>query len=147
VKFLKMFGILFVLLCLVLPVSAEEPKTGSPETLKNDAPVVVYYFHGKRRCVTCQKLEAYAKETLDNNFADALKSGKIEWRVLDISTPENIHFVEDFGLVSQSLVLVREKDGKPDVWKNLDQIWQKVHNETDYMDYVAESIKAFMGQG
>lgn len=124
-----------------LPGLAARAETVSEKT--NDG-VIVYYFHGKRRCHTCGLLEKYAKETLDREFSEPLAAGDIQWRVLDVSQPENRHFVQDFGLVSQSLVLVRQRDGEVSRWKNLDQIWQKVRDETAYAEYVTEGIREFM---
>lgn len=114
------------------------------ETLGADETVVVQYFHGKRRCVTCRNLEKYAKETLDNFFAEELKNGKVQWRSTDVTQPNNRHLVEKYGLVSQSLVLVREKDGDEVAWKNLSEIWIKIRSESDYMEYVAQSLRDFM---
>jgi hypothetical protein len=132
-------------LAVMLPMPSGFAATSSETAAgKTDDGVIVYYFHGKRRCHTCGLLEEYAKETLDQKFSDALAKGEIQWRVLDVSKPENRHFVTDFGLVSQSLVLVRQADGEISRWKNLDKIWQKVRDETAYVEYVAEGIREFM---
>ncbi len=113
-----------------------------PETLSDT--LMVYYFHGKQRCRTCRLLESYAKETLDHIFPAEMAAGKITWLPLNISVPENRHFAEEYNLVSQSLVLVRVKDGKRTDWKNLDKIWLKVRDQEAYAAYVTDSIRQFM---
>ncbi|MEZ4528618.1 MAG: nitrophenyl compound nitroreductase subunit ArsF family protein [Desulfobacterales bacterium] len=129
--------------CMVFAASAEEAKD-SAASLKSDNSVIVNYFHGKRRCITCQKLEAYAKESLNTYFADELADKRIHWKVTDVSIPENAHFIQDFSLVSQSLVLTMQENGKQTKWQHLDQIWNLVRNQQAYMEYVRDSVKAFM---
>ena len=73
---------------------------------------VAYYFHGNVRCATCRKLEAYSEEAITKGFADELASGTLAWRVVNIDEPENKHFVQDFELVTKSLVLVEYRDGE-----------------------------------
>ncbi len=34
--------------------------------------VIAYYLHGDRRCATCIKLEAYAKESIETGFVGEL---------------------------------------------------------------------------
>lgn len=135
--------LLAILFFTISAASAEEMKDQSA-TLKSDKSVIVNYFHGKRRCVTCQKLEAYAKEALEINFADELANKTIQWKVTDMSTKENRHFAKDFNLVSQSLVLIMQKNGKQAAWKNLDRIWHLVRDEEAYIKYVRDSVKEFM---
>ena len=45
------------------------------ETETADSKVVVYYFHGNVRCMTCRTIEAYAKEAIESGLGDALKDG------------------------------------------------------------------------
>ncbi|GBC60011.1 hypothetical protein DENIS_0953 [Desulfonema ishimotonii] len=136
-----------MMFCISVPVTfGAEPGAKNRTAIRSENALIVYYFHGKRRCTTCKKLEAYAREALEKSFSGEVRDGRIEWRITDISTPENSHFVKDFGLVSQSLVLVRQEAGKQGGWKNLDQIWMKVRDKEDYIDYVSENIRQFMGK-
>ena len=117
------------------------------EKKKDDTPaaqVIVYYFHGDVRCETCRKLEAYAKETLDTFFAGELTSGKIAWQVVNVEQPQNEHFIQDYKLITKSIVLSEVTDGKELEWKNMDRIWQEVGNKQDYLDYIRDGIAKFM---
>ena len=82
-------------------VLVQERGSGSPspsEVSGNDVredQVVAYYFHGKARCATCQKLESYAHEALATGFARELAADRLSWRVVDTSLPENRHFLAD----------------------------------------------------
>jgi hypothetical protein len=117
-----------------------KPTVGIPEAKK----VAVYYFHNTIRCATCMRMEEYSKVALLAGFPDELKSGKVEWRVVNVQTPENQHFAEEFKLHMSSLVIVRFKDGKQMEWRNLEKIWDQVENMTDFVKYVQNNVKAFL---
>lgn len=115
-----------------------------PTTTEQDIQLIVYYFHGDVRCVTCHKLENYAKEVLEINFSDAITSGSIIWKPVNVDKPENKHFIQDYELVTKSIVLSRIVDGKETKWKNLDQIWQKVADKNEYLQYIHNDIVKFL---
>jgi hypothetical protein len=121
-------------------VSAEEP-------VASTAPdgVVAFYFHGNVRCETCKKIEAYADEAVHQGFADALQNGSLTWRVANIDEPENRHFIEDFQLVTRSVVLAEYRDGNVIRWKNLDKVWQLVRSKDSFVEYVQGEAREFLG--
>ncbi len=106
--------------------------------------VIAYYFHGTFRCPTCHKLEQYAKEVIETDFKDALASGRLEFKVVDVEDKGNEHFVNDYQLFTKSLVLSLVKDGKEIRSKNLDKIWEYVGNKQKYFDYVKSEIAGFL---
>jgi hypothetical protein len=137
------------------PVVEDEPVTATQSSqdystnietnnIKQGAQLIVYYFHGDMRCPTCHKLETYAKEALDTYFANELASKDIIWKVVNVDKPENRHFIQDYKLVTKSVVLSEINDGKEVEWKNLEQIWQKVGDKGSYLQYVRESILEFL---
>ena len=110
------------------------------EDVQQDNQLIVYYFHGDKRCPTCHKLETYAKEALDVYFADEIASKNIVWKIVNVDKTENSHFIRDYKLVTKSVVLSEVANGKEVGWKNLDQIWQKVGDKDGYLQYIRESI-------
>src|SRR3989338_8182119 len=113
--------------------------------LENANPAIVaYYFHGKVRCVTCQKLEQFSKEVLDTYFKGKLESGKLQFKIVNVEMKDNEHFAKDYKLYTKSLVLSLVKDGKEIKWKNLDKIWEYVGNKEKYADYVKTETKDFL---
>ena len=106
--------------------------------------VVVYYFHGAFRCPTCHKLEQYSREVIENNFKDALVSGELEFKVINIEDKENKHYVKDYQLYTKSLILSLIKDGKETKWINLDKIWEYVGNKQRFIDYVNSGVVDFL---
>jgi len=119
---------------------------GQPAQETSAGPTVIaYYFHGDKRCQTCLKLEAYAKEALETSFGDDFDSGRLEWRVVNVDQPGNAHFVEDFQLVTKSVVLVAMKDGDQSQWRNLERIWELVQDKSAYTEYVRDNAQEFLG--
>ena len=125
----------------VAPEERIEPVSKTEnEDVQQDNQLIVYYFHGDQRCPTCHKLETYAKEALDAYFADEIASKKIVWKIVNVDRTENSHFVQDYKLVTKSVVLSEVSNGKEVGWKNLDQIWQRVRDKDSYLQYIRDSI-------
>ena len=125
---------------------AVETDTAKSDTVKTSIPstekIIVYYFHGNMRCYTCYNLENYAKSEVESDFADAIKRGKLEWKTVNVETAGNEHFADDYKLYTKSVIISIIKDGKEVSWKNLDQIWQLVHEENKYREYIKKEVAA-----
>ncbi len=108
--------------------------------------VIAYYFHGTRRCVSCRKIETYSREAIETGFAEALKSGELEWLVFNTDKAENKHFLDDYELYTRSLVLAKIEDGEEIEWKNLEKVWQLLGDKDGFIQYVQTEVKSFLGQ-
>ena len=132
---MKKFIALILLSVLLLPAFGQEaPKSK----------VVAYYFHGDFRCPTCYRLEQYSKEAIDTHFKDALSSGKLEFKAVNVDEKANKHFVNDYQLYTKSLVLSLVKDGKEIKSKNLIKIWEYVGNKQRFFEYVTSEVQDFL---
>ena len=109
-----------------------------------DSEVVLYYFHGARRCNTCQTIESYAHEALEGKFKDALEAGTLNWTVLNTDESENAHFVKDFSLVSSSLVLVEVADEEVVRHQVLQEAWTLVRDKPRFIEYIQGSVGEFL---
>ncbi|MDD5246687.1 MAG: nitrophenyl compound nitroreductase subunit ArsF family protein [Candidatus Omnitrophica bacterium] len=110
----------------------------------SSAKVIAYYFHGSFRCPTCMNMEKYTKEAIDSNFKDALASGNLEFKVVNVEERGNEHFVNDYKLYTKTLILSMIKDGKEVKSKNLDKIWDLSRNKQKFIEYVTGEVNAFM---
>jgi hypothetical protein len=119
----------------------------APAVATAGAETIVYYFHGNVRCTTCRTIEAYADEAVHAGFPEALANGELEWRVVNIDEPQNRHFIQDFQLVTRSVVLAEYRGGEVVRSKNLDKVWQLVRNKQRFIDYVQSETKAFLAAG
>jgi hypothetical protein len=108
--------------------------------------VIAYYFHGNVRCMTCRAIEAQTQETIQGQFADALRDGFLEWRVVNIDTAGNEHFIKDYELTTRSVVLVELEDGKQTRWSNLPRVWELVHNPPAFSEYIATETRQYLEQ-
>jgi len=130
------------------PQTGREPGAPPPASAENTTAVdrvVAYYFHGNVRCTTCRTIESYAKEAIQTGFADALKDGRLEWRVVNVEESGNDHYVEDFQLTTRSVVLERLAEGKRQDWKNLQRVWELVRgNKDDFLMYIQDETRAYL---
>ena len=127
-------------------VWAEEPDKGAVSGAIGDG-VVAIYFHGNVRCATCKKIESYADEAVQSGFPKALEEGALAWRVFNIDEAENTHFIQDFQLVTRSVVLAEYREGKVVRWENLDKVWQLVRSKDSFVDYIQSETREFLAEG
>lgn len=116
-------------------------ENGSPEHK-----VIVYYFHGEKRCPTCRKFETYTTELMKTAFTGQQQSGTLEFRVVNVDDPGNKHFIYDYELTTKSVVLADFRDGEQANWKNLDRIWELVGDKEIFMDYIKGETEIFLGE-
>lgn len=123
--------------------------TGGKENLLGTAGqrpdrVVVYYFRATARCPSCITIENYTREAVESGFSDALGDGRLQWRVVNVEEPGNSHFIRDYRLYAQSVVVVEIKNGKQVRWKNLEQIWNLLGDKAAFIGYVQKEVGAYL---
>jgi len=123
--------------------TTKEAIAGSVEDQESDQ-YVIYYLHMNRRCMTCEKLQAYSDEAISSGFAEQLKDSSIIWRIVNFEQEGNEHYAKGYQLYSQSLIVSKLHDGKETDWKNLDKIWQLVGNKDKFISYVQSEVKDFI---
>ena len=130
------------LLVLVLSLGAPSypADKGAPPLVK----MVVYYFHATQRCATCMAIESYSKEILGTKYGAQLKAGVIQWQVVDVEQPKNRHFIQEYRLVSPSVVVVRIENGKRGRWQTLDKTWTLVRKKGEFVQYVQSNINKLL---
>jgi hypothetical protein len=126
-------------------VSSESVAAGPEAPSVQERQVVLYYFHGARRCKTCLSIEANALEVVRSEFAEELDSGALVWKVVNYDEPENDHFIKDFKLVSSSLVLVEMQGGEQVRFSVLHDAWSLARDERRFKKYVQKSVLDFLG--
>ena len=108
---MKKVFFLMLALCLGLTVGYGSNAKDSKSTSQKDV-VEVLYFHGKQRCATCMAIEKEAKTVVNGQFANAVKSGKLKFRIIDITKAENEAIANKYEITWSSLVVVKHKGGK-----------------------------------
>ena len=126
-----------------LNASVEQSAAAQPGAHK----VIAYYFHTNTRCSTCKKIEAFSQEAILQGFPDELKNGRLEMRIINYEQPENRHFIQDYKLVSKSLILANTVDGKQTAWTNLKMVWQLTGRKDAFLNYVRKEVRAYLAKG
>ena len=127
---------------LIPAAEASEPVSKpAKKELRN---IVAYYFNGNFRCGKCKKIEQYSQEAITKYFGKELKNGSLRFTVLNTDLPENKHFIQDYQLVTRSLVIVEFKDGKQVRWNNLGGVWQCVSSKETFLSYVQTEIQKYL---
>lgn len=127
------------------PGSSESVAAKAEASSDQERQVVLYYFHGARRCKTCLSMEANALETVKSEFADELDSGALVWKVVNYDEADNEHFIKDFKLVSSSLVLVEMQGGEQVRFEVLHDAWSLARDDWRFKKYVQKSVLDFLG--
>ena len=122
-----------------MPVASEVPAVAEARSH-----VVAYYFHVTQRCVTCATIEQYAFEALNTYFSPQIEEGTLELLSVDVQQPENAHYIRDFELEFQTLVVARYDDDRLDTWKNLADVWQLVQDKERFFLYVKTETDAIV---
>lgn len=131
------------LLLLFLPVTAGSAWADS----SGEGRVIVYYFHGTVRCETCLLIEAMAEGTLQADFPDELADGRLLWRPLSVDLPENAHFVTDFSLGANELVVLGQRDGGETAWEKVPDIWELAADPGRFRERLRDVVARFLGNG
>lgn len=106
--------------------------------------VIAYYSHATQRCPTCLKIEKYSHGIIDSLYGDRVKQGKLEFRSINTDDSANANFLTDYRLASQSLVLVRYKDGVRQKWEDMNRIWELVGDQEIFYAYVKDGVERFL---
>ena len=115
--------------------------TGKAPESKNKK-IIVCYFHGNIRCPACIDLENFTKAEVEASFAEAIRNGTMEWRVVNYDAKGNEHFLDDYKLYAQSVVIFTINDGKETSWKNLNRVWQLVQDERKFREFIRSEVAA-----
>jgi thiol-disulfide isomerase/thioredoxin len=127
------------------PVS-DSLKTTATQPQQQQRQLVVYYFMTTYRCPSCHYIEETTRAAINENFAEQLKSGRMVFKMLNVEEPANEHFAKDYQLYTKSVVLSDTKGGKETRWTNLDKVWQLIHNDRGFEDYIVKEVKAYLGE-
>lgn len=116
--------------------------TGRP--IGREPTVIAYYFHGNFRCASCVKIEALSRKAVTEGFPEELRSGRLEFREVNVDEAQNQHFIVKYQLSSQSLILVEVRDGRQIRWQNMEKVWTLLDSEKEFIPYVRDGVSGFL---
>lgn len=103
--------------------------------------LVVYYFHTTFRCRSCNMIEQFTKEAVESGFAEELKKGLVEMKVINVEEKGNEHFAEEYKLYTKSVIISDVRNGKEASWKNLEKVWQLLGDQDKFKEYIQTEVK------
>lgn len=112
----------------------------------NAAPdtVVVYYFHGNRRCHTCVGIQETISSTIQERFGQETASGALTFQEINFEDPANKHFVKEFGLSFSSMVVAANQGQKTVKWENCEKIWPLARDKAALAEYADKNIRTYL---
>jgi len=117
---------------------------GSPAPAGIEDGVIVYYFYAARRCFSYKMLEAFAEEAIMGDFSEAIKRGLLEWKPINTDKPENRHFMYDYRLFTESIVVVDFRRGREVRHKVLQRAWVLLDEKEQFLKYVRDEVRAYL---
>ncbi len=107
--------------------------------------VEVFMFHSTQRCPTCIKIGQLTKATIEERFAEQLKSGKINFREINIDLPENKLLAEKFQAGGSALFINAITNGKDNIKEDV-KVWQLAGGTSDkFKDYLSDKLNTILG--
>lgn len=95
--------------------ASQTAQVSQPEEVQSELRqerVEVLYFHGKKRCITCNAIEQLTKEVIETDFADEVVGGSLVFKVIDISDPNNEALAERYEVTWSSLFVNKWSSGE-----------------------------------
>jgi hypothetical protein len=121
------------------------PEGGATSMPASGDQVLVYYMYPAIRCVTCNKIEKTAHGIVHEDYAEAVKGGRLKWREVNIS--ENDELAGRYNVASSTVVVVRLKDGREVGFERLDKVWPLAEKPVELTAYIRKAIRAALEGG
>lgn len=107
--------------------------------------IKVTYFSSDVRCYTCVRIEQLTRQTVERHFAPELASGRIAFQVINLDGPGNRHFIEDYRLISKTVIVSDLAAGEEVRWENLQDVWTRQKDERAFEAYVVDAVRRHLG--
>ena len=126
----------------VRPMAPEAGTTARPAPGNQ---VLVYYMYPAIRCVTCNKIEKAAHGIVHEDYAEAVKAGRLKWHEVNISEKDEL--AERYNVASSTVVVVRLKDGREVGFERLDKVWPLAEKPAELTAYIRKAIRSALEGG
>jgi hypothetical protein len=107
--------------------------------------IKVTYFSSDVRCYTCVRIEQLTRQTVERHFAPELAIGRVVFQVVNLDGPGNRHFIEDYRLISKTVIVSDLAAGEEVRWENLQDVWTRQKDERAFEAYVVEAVQRHLG--
>jgi len=106
--------------------------------------VVAMYFHRTQRCPTCLKMGSYSEEAVKEGFAKQVEEGSIEFHYIDFQDKKNAALAKGYKVSGPALIVATVKGNKVQEYKDLKEIWAKVREKPEFIEYVRGGVENYL---
>lgn len=114
-----MRNIIFILIVFAALASCKNETTDEAQTNTGDqtsidltkAKVIVYYFHGDRRCPSCIAISDETNKFLTSGFKADMEAGIIVYKDVNIDKEENKAIAEKYQIAGSALLIIKNDKG------------------------------------
>lgn len=107
--------------------------------------VQVFLFHATQRCTTCTAIGRLAGETVNERFQEELKSGKIEFREVNIDLPENKALAAKFQASGSALFLNPIRGNVDNIEQDV-KVWRLTSDPDAFKSYLEGRLNIMLGK-
>lgn len=134
--------VVVLLIFFTIPKYFAEDVTASGAPISEDIEKIeIIHFHGTNQCYSCVTMGDMAEETVRTYFADELESGKITFDHINAQLPENNATTKRYGATGSSLWIGTYYEDATFTKEENVNVWYKINNKTDYMDFLKGVIE------
>ncbi|GBE14719.1 hypothetical protein BMS3Abin14_00769 [bacterium BMS3Abin14] len=112
--------------------------------LQNGDQIVVYYFHRKFICRSCEGIDEVVLEGLERYFPSDFSEGRLAMCTVNLDEPGNLHYLDDFDIVFNSIVVVDKRKGKVARFKNIEDLWDIFPDRKATIDLIRDEVSGFL---
>ncbi|QBF83268.1 hypothetical protein EXU30_11585 [Shewanella maritima] len=121
---------------LLHPAPTQTPKL----LLQEDQVLNVYYFHGNARCYSCKRIEELTNKSINSGYSSQLKQQKVILNIVNLEQEGNDHYIDDFQLITRSVVVAIEQQGGVVAYSRLDRVWDLISQPEQFTQYIYQEI-------
>jgi hypothetical protein len=72
----------------------------------------IYYFHSTSRCGVCNSIETNVNEVLDSSYAELVKNGSIDFKLVNVDEEANKPLAKKFDASGMNLRFIKIENNK-----------------------------------
>jgi hypothetical protein len=146
-KLLMAFLLISIGVAIGKEIAAHNAPTAAPPVVEpGKDKVVVYYMH-TIPCVACIFIETTTKNLVNNEYADAVKDGTMEFISLNYLEPENTALAEKYNVGENMVIAVRYEDGRETSHVRLDKVMELASDADELAEYLRKGISSAVKGG
>lgn len=126
----------------VKPTETSSVPTAAKSDVAVQDGVVVYYFHGDRRCPTCIGIQKAVEQTVAERFSAQQVAGALVYQDINMDDDVNKGYANRYQLASSTMIVSTMVAGKELKWTNCDKVWTHALDASKLTAYIEEQIRA-----